>query len=135
MNKIGFQNLKIHCIIGDLPEERVTEQIIYVDLTVVADITKTVTHDDIAYGVDYVALSELCKQMAIEGKYHLIETYISAVLESILERFPVDQATMRVRKPGGIADADCAFVELTKGRQVFFEPQRAQRIPRRGILR
>lgn len=116
MSKIGFKNLKILCVIGDLPEEREIKQEIFVDLSVTSDFTESVKTDDIRFGVDYVQLSDLCRKIAVEGKYHLLETYSEAVLNAVLNQFSVDEVTICVRKPMGIAGADHAFVENTRSR-------------------
>lgn len=113
---IGFEKLKITCIVGIEPQERLLQQEIYVDLKVQADLLPAVQADDLRYGIDYTALAELCASVAERG-FFLIETYAAAVLDQVMERFNVEWAWIAVRKPGCIPHASCALVELSKERR------------------
>ncbi len=110
---IGFERLRILCVIGDLPQERVKEQMIEVSVKVQYDFSSCSLSDDLSDTVDYVAISNLCRREAIEGKYRMLETYACRTLEKLLKEFPIQSAWILVRKPGAIPEADCSFVELS----------------------
>jgi len=109
---IGFNGYKVHCIIGIKPHERSIEQDIYIDLKVEKDISQAVSLDNVENTVDYTALAEICRDIAVEKGYFLLETYASKVLEMIIARFSVNWAWIRVRKPSAIPGADEAIIEL-----------------------
>ncbi len=109
---IGFRKHKIHCIIGVNPEERINKQDLIVDLQVKADFASCSECDDFEKTVDYVKLTEICTQLAIEGKFQLIESYAHTVLQHVISQLGVLSATIRVEKPQAIPTADCSFVEL-----------------------
>ena len=113
---IGIKRLRIHCIIGDLPHERVTTQDLLVDIKVRADFSACVKSDRLENTVDYVRIAEIAATRAFEGKYQLIETFAAAVLQSLFEEFPISWAWIKVDKPEAILAAECSTVELERSR-------------------
>jgi dihydroneopterin aldolase len=112
LGKVGFKHLKIRCLIGVNPYERVLEQDIYVDLKVLTDFSKAAESDDMKDAINYEELAALCKEIAIKNRYNLIEKYAADVLKSVCEKFPVKEAWICVRKPAALPEAECALVEL-----------------------
>lgn len=109
---IGFQNLRIDCIIGVLPHERLNEQSIYIDLKVKPALENNI--DNLEKTIDYITLSQLCQHLA-NSNFQLIETYAISVIRKIFENHPVSWAWIRVRKPSAIANSDGAIVEFEEG--------------------
>lgn len=112
--EIGFENYRIKCLIGIEPHERVNEQEILVDIKVEADCSLAIKTENIQKTIDYRLLARICQEMAHQGKYQLIETYASEVLEEIMNRFNVKGAWIRVKKPSALPEADCAYVEMRR---------------------
>ncbi len=71
---IGFTDIKVTCIIGELPEERIHPQEIIIDFRVAVDFSKCHERDDLEDAVDYTLLVHSLREVAQEGKYRLIET-------------------------------------------------------------
>ena len=117
LGTIGFENLHIECIIGELPEERDRIQSIFVSLKVDCDFSACSSSDHLDDTVDYVSLADDCKQEAIDGRYQMLETYACRVLDRILKRYPVSKASILVKKPCGLNEADHTFVELMKRKE------------------
>lgn len=111
---IGFNNYRISCIIGIEPHEREKEQDLLVDLKVESVYVTAAQSDDIKDTVNYMALAQICKEIACRGRYQLLERYASDVLDAILEEFPVISAWINVKKPAALPGADCTFVEFRK---------------------
>jgi FolB domain-containing protein len=111
---IGFENHKINCIIGDLPEERQHEQEIFVDLKVKADFSKCAQTDNLKDTIDYVRLAAICTNLASTKKYQMLETFACDVIESVLAEFPVLWAWIKIKKPAGLPTAQYAIIELEK---------------------
>lgn len=109
---IGFENLRIDCIIGVYPEERIKEQVIYVDLKVRFDISKCVMSDSFSDTVDYIQLARLCRELAVAKNFQLLESYAHYVLKEIFAKFPVTSAWIKVRKPAALPESNGAIVEL-----------------------
>jgi dihydroneopterin aldolase len=110
---IGFKGLAVSCVIGTEPHERMHEQELIIDLKVEADLSKVVASGRLEDTINYVSLAQICKEMAVKGRYLLIEKFAADVLQEISEQFPAKSVWIRVKKPLAISAAECAFVELT----------------------
>lgn len=109
---IGFEHLRIDCIIGVNPEEKVAEQPIYVDLKVGAYFDKCSETDDVDHTFDYVILGQICTEMAKAGRFQLIEKYAHDVLKELMQRFPLNWAWIKVKKPLAMPAANFTTVEF-----------------------
>jgi dihydroneopterin aldolase len=84
---------------GVAPSEKLQGQRFFVDVDLFLDLSKAGAHDDIHRTVDYEGVFNTVKDH-VEGKrFHIIEALADTVATSILEEFPVDRVTIRVRKP------------------------------------
>jgi dihydroneopterin aldolase len=50
--------------------------------------------------VDYRAVAACVREVSERERYRLIEVLASAVVDELVERFPVERVRVRVRKPG-----------------------------------
>lgn len=113
---IGFEHHKIHCVIGDRPEERKQKQDIFIDLKVEADFTKCAASGLLKDTIDYVELANLCTKLASSRCYRLIENMACDVLENLFKEFPIRWASIRIKKPEALTSAAYTVVELEKYR-------------------
>ena len=116
IGQIGFENLKISCIIGMGEEERREEQPIFVDLKVGVDISKSVKTDKLEDTVDYVAMAQVCTELALQKQYQLLETYAAEVLKALFDGFDIQEAWIKVKKPEALPTAAYSVVELSRKR-------------------
>ena len=56
-------------------------------------------HDRIEDTVDYREVVELVRAVSESWQFQLLESIAAAVAEALLERFPLERARVRVRKP------------------------------------
>lgn len=113
---IGVENHHIRCLIGVLPEEKIAEQDLYIDLKVRSDFAACVKEDDVQKTIDYVALANLCTRLVKSKHYHLIETLASDILDQCLRTFNISWAWVRIKKPAAVPSANYAFVEYERTR-------------------
>lgn len=111
--RLAIIDLRIDCIIGCLPDERIREQPLFVDLEIELDVTEAATSDSLDSGIDYVQLADRAREIAQSGRFRLIEAYAHAVLDA-LELPAVRWARVRVKKPGAIPSARYAQVEMER---------------------
>lgn len=109
---IGFEEHRINCIIGILPQERVEPQDIFIDLKVGYDFSISSVTDDILDTIDYTKMTFLCTEIAQEGKYQLLEKLAADILKALLDQFDITWAWIRIKKPNGIPSAQNSSVEL-----------------------
>lgn len=104
---LKIDNLRITCILGDLPEERVRPREIEVDVELVGDFPATKT-DDLADTVDYAALSRRLSSELIEAKAKMIEHAAFLLKEICLKEKFVTDAKVTIRKRGTLSNLAAA---------------------------
>ena len=84
---------------GVLSEEREHGQRFLVDVWLdVADVTAGHT-DLIEDAVDYREVVAAVREVSDARAYHLLEAFATALVDTMLSRFPLEKARVRVRKP------------------------------------
>lgn len=93
-------------IVGILPRERLEPQPMRIRLRMELDLERTAQTGDLSASVDYGALDEAARFVAIEGRFLLLETLASTLLKMILlppgpgeARAQVARASVRIEKP------------------------------------
>ncbi len=98
-DKILMHGLIFHGHHGFIPAEQELGQKFEVDVELVVDLSPAAVSDDLRKTVDYAQVYREIQQI-VEGKrYKLLETVAEEIAQSLLGRFPVRQALVRVKKP------------------------------------
>ena len=117
MNTISIIDLEITCIIGILPNERVKEQTLLLNINLDVDIGDSTFADDINETIDYTKIAEMATQLAITKKYKLIESFCRDLNNLFLDTFKVIQKTrITVKKPNALPKAKYAAYSMKKSR-------------------
>jgi dihydroneopterin aldolase len=98
MHKIILKNVRVFTNHGCLTEEELIGSEYRVDLTVVTDLTKSATSDDLADTVDYVSLNRIIKEeMSTRSK--LLEQVAQRMIDRIFkEEKMVEHVEVQVAK-------------------------------------
>jgi dihydroneopterin aldolase len=116
-DKLQIKNLRITCIIGILPDERLNKQDLLLDVKLSFSFQKAAQNDEVSHTIDYTPLSSMLTQWAQKGKFQLIETMADRGCDLILETWPqVKKCRLRVKKPGALTCADWTAACVTKKR-------------------
>ena len=75
LGTISVEGLRIHCIVGIHPEERIQTQDLFVDCFLDYDFKNAASSDKIEHTIDYTAVAALLTDLAVTEKYELIETF------------------------------------------------------------
>jgi len=111
---LEIRNLRVSCIIGDLPEERHNSQTLIYDIFLDLDLSAVVRSDRLKDTVDYVAVATLVQKIAQEGQFHMIEALAAHTAYHIRAAFPqIQKVRLIVFKPGIIHQADGASIEIS----------------------
>jgi D-erythro-7,8-dihydroneopterin triphosphate epimerase len=110
--KIGFSGLKVKCIIGVFPEERKKAKDLLIDLEV--EPISIANEDELELTIDYEKISDLCRQIAKESKFHLLETLARKILDSCFDNFAISAASICINKPKALKGISSAYVKLSK---------------------
>ena len=117
MNTISIVDLEITCIIGILPDERVKEQTLLLDIYLDVDFGDSNIADDINETIDYTKIAEMATQLGISKKYKLIESFCYDLNNLFLETFTIiQQSKITVKKPNAIPKAKYAAYTMKKTR-------------------
>jgi 7,8-dihydroneopterin aldolase/epimerase/oxygenase len=114
---VGLEGYRVRCIIGVHEAERREERELLVDLKIACDWSSCVRSDLVKDAVDYENLARICSELARERKFRLLESYAHEVLCRLAELYPLLWASIRIRKPGALANLDASFVELSFSRE------------------
>ena len=114
---IGLKDLRIDCIVGIYPHERVDEQPLFLDVEVDQDFRAAASAEHVDHTVDYDHIASGLTDLATQGRYQLIETFAEDAAALILGRWAsVDAVRIEVRKPRAVPAAACSFVRVERRR-------------------
>jgi dihydroneopterin aldolase len=113
--KIGLSGLKVKSIIGVFPEERRRARDLLIDLELKP--LHEAEKDEIELTINYEKIANLCSQIALDGKYHLLETLARKILESCFEAFAISEASICINKPKALKEVSSAYVKLSMEKQ------------------
>lgn len=118
MDKIRIHNMSFYGHHGVEASERDLGGRFQVDVELGLDLRPAGISDSVADTVDYKAVYELVAEIQETNRFRLLEAFAHAIAEAVLERFRVEEVTVRVRKAsvplGGLIDH--AEVEITRRR-------------------
>ncbi len=99
---IELQGLELHGFPGVLDDERERGQRFLVDLELELDAAtapRAASSDNIADARDDRDVVEVVREVSDGRAYYLLEAFASALADTLVERFPLTRARVRVRKP------------------------------------
>jgi dihydroneopterin aldolase len=105
---IQIEGLELKGFHGALAEERKKGQRFLFDIELVAH-DAGVRSDKLQDTVDYTEVVECVRTISEGRNFNLIEALAASVADSLLERFPISRARVRVRKPEVRLDATVDF--------------------------
>jgi dihydroneopterin aldolase len=119
---IQIEGLELRGFHGALAEEKREGQRFLFDIELVAH-DAGVRSDKLQDTVDYTEVVECVRAISEGRNFNLIEALAASVADSLLERFPISRARVRVRKPEVKLDASVDFTAAIA--------DRTQKAPRR----
>lgn len=84
---------------GVYEEEQLTPQPFEVDVELMLNLQPAGLSDDLSRTIDYSGVFDTCRQIVESTRFDLIEALAEAIAQEVLAGFPVDEITVRVRKP------------------------------------
>jgi dihydroneopterin aldolase len=105
---IQIEGLELRGFHGALAEEKKEGQRFLFDIELVAH-DAGVRSDKLQDTVDYTEVVECVRTISEGRNFNLIEALAASIADSLLERFPISRARVRVRKPEVRLDASVDF--------------------------
>lgn len=114
MTTIHLKNIKVYAYHGCLAEEAKIGSAYRVDLSVVADLSKSIASDALEDTIDYVTLSEVVvSEMKIRSK--LLEHVLGRIMTRIFNTFAdLEEATVSIAKINPPIGGDVASVSVSQ---------------------
>ncbi|MEG1479829.1 MAG: dihydroneopterin aldolase [Kiritimatiellia bacterium] len=118
MDTLLLEGLRVQCIIGDLPNERIIPQEIRLDLELGTDTRSAARSDRLIDTVNYVAVVDAVRAALVGGRCNMIERAAQLAVDAC---FAVDVRIVHVgvtlHKPHALADV-CAGIRISRERNV-----------------
>ena len=114
MDQLKLNGIEVECIIGDLPEERKSEQKLLVDVALDIDLADAAESDRLDDTVDYALLVGNIREALEEAQCRLLERAAGVVADVCLSDPRVERVTVGVRKFGSVSGLGSAEVKVTR---------------------
>lgn len=115
MHKVFVKGLKLNCIIGIYPEERVKEQELIIDLEVECPTLEQAGREKrLELSVNYAALTERVKEYVTERKAELLEELAVELCDLIEQEFHSPAVTIRLTKTEAVPGTAGTGIEFCK---------------------
>ncbi len=114
MDTITINRLKVRCIIGCNPEERLQEQDLFITVEMHTDTRKAGKSDNLEDTINYSAVAKAAASIAVNGKFKLIEALANNIAELCLTDARVSSVTVTIDKPAALRLADAATIKITR---------------------
>jgi D-erythro-7,8-dihydroneopterin triphosphate epimerase len=111
--QIHIKNLRLRAIVGIFEWERNHPQDVILNVYLDFDATDCIAHDSIDDTVDYKALKKQIIQEVQKSEFYLVEKLAAHVLELVMARERVLEATVEIDKPHALRFADSVSVRIS----------------------
>jgi D-erythro-7,8-dihydroneopterin triphosphate epimerase len=115
-DRIHIRDLRINCIIGINPKERVDEQDLVFNITLHTDLSMAGKSDAIDDTVNYKTLKDMIVAHVRESSCYLIEKVADEVAAVCFTDPRVMAVDVCVDKPGALTNASSVSVEISRTR-------------------
>ena len=117
-DKVLLSSVPLEARVGCTEEERSASQPILVDIELGCDVAAAATDDALHLAVDYVAVRSETVSVVAGQAFALVETVAERIADRLLERFPVSEVMVRVKKPRALAEFGVPWVgvEIVRSR-------------------
>ncbi|MCB9496568.1 MAG: dihydroneopterin aldolase [Fibrobacteria bacterium] len=115
---IELDRIGIRCIVGIHDFERIQEQDIGIDVSMDLDFAPAAASECVEDTIDYTLVASTVRDLAVEGRFQLIETLAERAASLILEKWPrVQVVRVVVHKPAAVPAARDTRVRVERRRQ------------------
>ncbi len=115
MDIIFLGALEIDTVIGIYDWEREIKQTVVFDIEMGFDIKKAAQTDDIAFTLDYKAVTDRVVDFVEQSEFFLVETLIEEVANLLLKEFNIPWVKITLNKRGAISRARDVGIIIERG--------------------
>ena len=99
LDTIRLSNLIFYAYHGVEESEKQMGQRFEVDVELYLELNIAGRSDQLKDTIDYTEVYQVIEELVLEGEYNLIEALAEDIAQNIVNRFPVAETLVRVRKP------------------------------------
>ncbi|MEZ8095202.1 dihydroneopterin aldolase [Photobacterium swingsii] len=115
MDSVFIEQLEVIATIGVYDWEQEIKQKLVLDLEMAHDNRPAANSDDVAYALNYAAVSEAVTAHIQNGRFLLVERVAEEVATLLMTQFGVPWLRVRVTKPTAVANAAGVGVQIERG--------------------
>jgi len=115
MDKVFIEQLEVITTIGVYDWEQEIKQKLVLDIEMAHDNRTAGKSDDVVDALDYAQVSQAVLSHIEGGRFLLVERVAEEVAELIMTRFAVPWISIRLTKPGAVAQAKGVGVVIERG--------------------
>ena len=117
-DQIFVEGIKFHGFHGLTKLERQVGVRLSVDVTLELDLERSARTDRMSETIDYGQVHRKVIEIGRGKSYKLLETFARTLLDVLLDAFPADRVTVRVRKETPVLDGivDAVGVQMSRER-------------------
>lgn len=119
---IELHGIELHAFHGVLEHERREGQRFLVDLELDLAEDTAAASDRIDDAVDYRDVVAAVVEVSEARAYHLLEAFATEIADTLLQRFPLTRARVRVRKPDVVLSRPVDHAAVVVERRRFAKP-------------
>lgn len=116
MDTVFIQGLEVRTIIGIYAWERELKRPLILDLELGVDTRAAAGSDRVEDAVNYAAVSERVRDIALTLQPALLETLAEKIAQSLLAEFAIERVRLSINKPGAVAGLKAVGVRIERSR-------------------
>lgn len=114
MDTVFIKHLKVDCIVGILPHERVTKQELIADIEMEHDLKACAKSGDLSLSINYAETAKLVSDYIQERKAELLETLAEELCELILKSFKPKSVTLTLAKTAAVPNTEAVGIKISR---------------------
>ncbi len=116
MDTVFIQGLEVRTVIGIYAWERELKRPLIFDLELGVDTLAAASSDRVEDAVNYAAVAERVREIALTLQPALLETLAEKIAQSLLVEFAVERVRLSINKPGAVAGLKAVGVRIERTR-------------------
>ncbi|WP_028294976.1 dihydroneopterin aldolase [Oceanobacter kriegii] len=115
MDKVFIEGLKVDAVIGVFDWEKQVRQPLVFDLEMAWDIRQAAATDDLAFALNYAAVTEYVENFVRAQHFQLLESLIERLADELIKEFGMPWLSIRVEKPAVVPQARAVGLKIERG--------------------
>lgn len=112
LDVVRLKNMVFHAHHGYYEEERRIGQRFEVDIELLLEVKKAAASDHIRDTIDMYKVYQSVERVVLKKQFKLVETLAEVIAGTLLQKFPIHEVKVCVRKPNSPVPGICDGIEV-----------------------